>query len=130
MKTCETTARRSPSRAPSVDDSTACADYRYIDLKSNPARIRTSLQDFVPWSHYAAIDEFYGLVEWLNWPLSPLESNDCSFTGPHANDVPSMAKALECSGRVMVLFRALTKNLSRPTVDSFKKRAPSSTWSD
>jgi hypothetical protein len=121
MKTCEYDgAPFIEPRSHPWTDSAACADYRYIDLKADPARIRTSLEDFVPWSHYAAIDEFYGLVEWLNRQLSTLESNDCAFTGPHANDVPSMAKALQCSGRIMVLFRALTKNLARPTVESFK----------
>jgi len=77
------------------------------------------LEDFVPWSHYAAVGEFYTLVEWLNGPLSTLESNDCAFTGPHANDAP-LAKALQCSGRIMVLFSRLERNLSRPAVDAFE----------
>jgi hypothetical protein len=101
-------------------DSASCADYRYLDLKADAAPIRTALEDFVPWSHYAAIDDFYTLVEWLNGPHSTLESNDCAFTGPYANDAPSFPKALQCSGRIMVLFRGLEKNLSRPAVDSFK----------
>jgi hypothetical protein len=101
-------------------DSASCADFRYVDLKADPSRIRTALEDFVPFRQYAAIDDFYLLVEWLNGPRSTLESNDCAFTGPHANDAPSFAKALQCSGRVMVLFRRLEKNLSRPRVDSFR----------
>jgi hypothetical protein len=101
-------------------DSRSCADYRYVDLKADAALVRTALEDFVPWSHYPAIGDFYTLVEWLNGPCSVLESNDCAFTGPYANDAPSFAKALQCSGRIMVLFSRLEKNLSRPAVASFE----------
>jgi hypothetical protein len=100
--------------------SVASADHRFLDLRGDPSQIRTSLEDFVPWNHYPAIDEFYTLLERLNAPASPLESNDCAFTGPHANEVPSFAKALQCSGRVMVLFSTLAKNLSRERVESLK----------
>jgi hypothetical protein len=101
-------------------DATASSDYRYRDLKAEPSHIRTSLEDFVPWSHYPAIEEFYLLLEWLNAPTSILESNDCAFTGPHVNEVPAFPKSLQCSGRVMVLYRTLAKNLSRPRVESLK----------
>ena len=121
MKTCEYDgAPFTEPRSHPWTDSVSCADYRYVDLKADASRIRTALEDFVPWSHYAAIDDFYTLVEWLNGPDSTLESNDCAFTGPYANDVPSFAKALQCSGRIMVLFSRLEKNLSRPAVDSLK----------
>lgn len=96
------------------------SDHRYRDLKADPSHIRTSLEDFVPWSHYSAIDTFYALLEWINSPVSTLESNDCAFTGPHANEVPSVPKSLQCSGRVMVLYRSLATNLSRRRVDSLK----------
>lgn len=121
MKTCEYDGApfTEPRSHPWIG-SAASAEHRHIDLRAEPSRIRRSLEDFVPWSHYAAIDDFYTLLEWLNAPASPLESNDCAFTGPHANDIPSFAKALQCSGRVMVLFSALEKNLSRPRVESFK----------
>jgi hypothetical protein len=78
------------------------------------------MEDFVPWSHYPAIDAFYTLLEWLNSPRSTLESNDCAFTGPHPNEVPSVPKSLQCSGRLMVLYRSLATNLSRPRVESLK----------
>jgi hypothetical protein len=121
MKTCQYDgAPFTEPRSHPWTDSASCADYRYVDLKADPSRIRTALEDFVPWSHYAAIDDFYALVEWLNGPRSTLESNDCAFTGPHANDAPSFAKALQCSGRIMVLFSGLEKNLSRPKVDSLE----------
>ncbi len=74
----------------------------------------------MPWSRHAAIQEFYELLEWLNGPGSSLESNDCAFTGPHPNESPSYPKRLECSGRVMVLYRELAKNLSPLQVGSLK----------
>ncbi|MGO9711306.1 MAG: hypothetical protein ACLQBL_20760 [Polyangiaceae bacterium] len=121
MKTCEYDgAPFTEPRSHPWTDSASCADYRYVDLKADPSQIRTSLEDFVPWGHHAAIDDFYALVEWVNGPRSTLESNDCAFTGPHANESPSFAKALQCSGRIMVLFSALARNLSRPGIESFK----------
>jgi hypothetical protein len=121
MKTCEYDgAPFAEPRSHPWTDSASCADFRYVDLKADTSRVRTALEDFVPWSHYAAIDDFYALVERINGPRSSLESNDCAFTGPHANDVPSFDKALQCSGRLMVLFRELEENLSRPAVDAFK----------
>jgi hypothetical protein len=121
VKTCEYDgAPFTEPRSHPWTDAVSCAGYRYIDLKADPSRIRTSLEDFVPFGHHAAIGDFYALVEWLNGPRSTLESNDCAFTGPQANDIPSVAKALVCSGRIMVLFSELTKNLSRPAIESLK----------
>ncbi len=85
-----------------------------------PAAIRTSLEDFVPWQHYAAVEQFFELLEWLNAPGCALESNDCEFTGPHANDATEFPAALQCSGRVMVLFRALDENCERDRVDALE----------
>ena len=103
-------------------DARASEDYRYYDLKTDPSRIRTSLEDFVAWSHYPAIDAFYTLIEWLNGNESTLESNDCAFTGPHANDIPAFAQPLQCSGRIMVLHRALAENVARQPTESLKER--------
>jgi hypothetical protein len=103
-------------------DARASADYRYYDLKAEPSRIRTSLEDFVPWAHYPAIDALYTLIEWLNGEASILESNDCAFTGPHANDLPAFAQPLQCSGRIMVLYRALAENVARHRIESLKDR--------
>jgi hypothetical protein len=83
---------------------------QYYDLTATPARIRSSLEDFLPWSRFPAVDSFYALLERLNHPKSALESNDCAFTGPHANEDLTIPKALQCCGRVMVLFRALERN--------------------
>ena len=121
MKTCEYDgAPFTEPRSHPWTDARACADYRYYDLKAEPSRIRTSLEDFVPWAHYPAINALYALLEWLNAEASVLESNDCAFTGPQANDIPAFAKPLQCSGRIMVLYRALAENLARERIESLK----------
>jgi len=83
---------------------------RYYDLTLSPERIRTSLEDFLPWSNYKAIENFYKMLEDLNQSKSFFESNDCALTGPEQNHNPQFQKSLECSGRVMILFRDLIKN--------------------
>jgi hypothetical protein len=110
MKTCEYAGPPfgAPRSHPWSD--TPDAGGRYFDLTVTPGRIRTSLEDFKPWARYPAIETFYRLLERLNHASSALESNDCAFEGPHRNDDRSVAKALQCSGRVMILFRALARN--------------------
>jgi hypothetical protein len=93
---------------------------RYYDLTASPALIRSSLEDFVPWARYAAVDAFYGLLERVNHEKSLLESNDCAFTGPHPSKSTSSQKALECSGRVMVLFRDLLRNTVPGQIEGLK----------
>lgn len=102
-------------------DAISSSSFRYYDLKAEPAAIRTSLEDFVPWSHYPAVGAVYTLIEWLNAEGCPLESNDCAFTGPHPNETASVPKTLECSGRIMVLYRALAENLPRERTASLEE---------
>jgi hypothetical protein len=83
---------------------------RYYDLAAAPELIRTVLEDFEPFRAHAAIDDFYSLLERLNHPESALESSDCAFSGPQPNRSRHMPGALECSGRLMILFRALEQN--------------------
>jgi hypothetical protein len=49
-----------------------------------------------------------------------LESNDCAFTGPHPNPDVAVPKALQCSGRIMVLFRALERNTTEGQIEWLK----------
>ena len=91
-------------------DTTGRPECRYYDLTAAPELIRSSLEDFLPWSHYKAIEDFYVLLTALNHPKSILESNDCAFTGPQTNQNPGFQKSLQCTGRVMVLFRELKRN--------------------
>jgi len=99
---------------------TADAKSCYRDFKENAALIRTSLEDFLPWAAWPAIERFYGIVEWLNGPDSMLESNDCAFSGPAPNSTPQFAKSLEVTGRLMVLWRHLPRNIPRANTDWLK----------
>jgi len=83
---------------------------QYYDLTAAPSLIRSSLEDFLPWSRFAGVQSFYDMLEQLNHPRSALESNDCAFSGPHTNEDLTIPKALQCCGRVVVLFRALERN--------------------
>jgi hypothetical protein len=94
-------------------DAVADAASRYYDFKAHPQLVRTSLEDLTPWNGHAAIASFYRLIEQLNAPGGPFETNDCEFTGPRDNPDPAFTKALECSGRLMILYRDLPRNLSR-----------------
>ena len=91
-----------------------------IPIRASPALIRSSLEDFIPWERYAAIEVFYVLLERLNHEKSLLESNDCAFTGPHPSESSATQKALECSGRVMVLFRDLPRNTAAGQIETLK----------
>jgi hypothetical protein len=95
---------------------------RYYDLSVGPAHIRSSLEDFLPWSRYPAIEDFYRLLEQLNQKTSLLESSDCEFSGPHANEEPSVPGAFLCSGRLIVLFRALAQNTEPERIEQLKDR--------
>lgn len=87
--------------------------HRYYDLRAEPALIRTSLEDLLPWARYPAVERFYAMLEWLNGASSPLESNDCTLIGPAASESAQAMGPLECSGRVMILFRDLARNVER-----------------
>ncbi|MFT6143763.1 MAG: hypothetical protein ACJAZO_002810 [Myxococcota bacterium] len=96
--------------------STSDRSLRHHDLRERPELIRSALEDFTGWTRYPAIETFYQCMEWLNGPASTLETNDCAFTGPATNEMPQFAKALQCSGRVMLLFRDLPHNLDEQRV--------------
>jgi hypothetical protein len=84
---------------------------QYLDLRASPALVRTALEDFVPWSAEPAVQRFYTLLEWING-ASLLESNDCSFSPPERDArATSSSQAFECSGRLMILFRDLARNV-------------------
>jgi hypothetical protein len=111
MKTYEYGGGAVGERAHPWTDAVGDAAARYVDLKASPELIRTALEDFVPWSRYLAVERFYALLAWVNGPGSTIESSDCAFTPPQANDRPDHAKALVCTGRLMILFRELARNV-------------------
>jgi len=121
MKTCEYAGEPfAQPRAHPWTDAAGNAAFRYYDLTACPEHIRRSLEDFRPWSHYAAIEDFYALLEWINQPGSVFESNDCAFCGPSRNPTASVPKLVECSGRVMLLFRALERNTVPDSIEQLK----------
>src|SRR6478735_5770913 len=93
---------------------------RYYDFEASPELIRSSLEDFKALERFAAIEEFYALLERVNHPKSRLSSNDCALTPPHANETPGVKAALECSGRLMLLYRDLPQNTKKPRLSWLK----------
>jgi len=86
--------------------------HRYYDFRRNPELIRSSLEDMQEWNAYSATETFYRLLEWLNGSESAFESNDCAFSGPAVNTSTQISKRLQCSGRLMILYRDLALNTS------------------
>lgn len=89
---------------------------RYYDFAESPQLIRTSLEDFYPYRQYAAVEEFYALLERVNHPRSLLASSDCAFNPPEANEAQLVKATLECSGRVTLLYRDLAQNTRKSRV--------------
>lgn len=85
---------------------------RYYDFKIHPELIRLSLEDMQKWSAYPATETFYRLLEWLNGPDSIFESNDCAFSSSTDHSSTQPSKRLQCSGRLMILYRDLVVNTS------------------
>jgi hypothetical protein len=122
MKTCEWAGASLVRRSHPWTDAEGDPDCRYYDLTAEPTHIRTSLEDLLGWQHYPAVEAFYALLERLNHPKSSLESNDCAFKGPGENEEPSVRKAMQCSGRLMVLFRSLVRNTDPTRIDALKNQ--------
>jgi len=55
---------------------------QYWDFRTHSEKIRTSLEDEIPWQHYDAVAVFYDLLEWVNGEDSISESNDCGLRQP------------------------------------------------
>jgi hypothetical protein len=113
MKVYERNAQDSlrPRSHPWIDGESDPA-HRYYDFRTSPELIRSSLEDLQEWSAYPATETFYRLLEWLNGPESVFESNDSAFSGASANASAQFSRRLECSGRLMILYRDLALNRS------------------
>jgi len=85
---------------------------RYYNFRTRPELIRSSIEDMQGWSAYPATETFYRLLEWLNGSESVFESNDCAFNGVAAETSTQFPNRLQCSGRLMILYRDLTLNTS------------------
>ena len=95
---------------------------KYYDFKSSPELIRTSLEDFLPLNQWSGTEKFYDLLEWLNGSDSLLESNDCGTRGFKQNTNTNFPKMLECSARLMILYRNLNYNLSEQNINWLERR--------
>lgn len=93
----------------------------YYDFKLQPELIPKVLEDFVPFNKWQAIRKFHDLLRWLNGDSSVFESNDCGFHGPKQNINQQFVKKMQCEGRLMFLFRDLTRNLSQETYRKLEK---------
>ena len=91
-------------------DSDSSPTHRYYNFRTSPELIRSSLEDMQKWSSYPATETFYRLLEWLNGAESVFESNDSAFSGAAANTSNQSSQRLQCSGRLMILYRDLTVN--------------------
>ncbi len=83
---------------------------RHYDFTTSPHLIRTALEDFAPFRQYSAVEEFFSLLERVNHPNSLLESSDCALNPPQRNESRVVKSELECSGRLMLLYRDLRQN--------------------
>lgn len=110
--------------------------HKYYDFRARPELIRSSIEDLQEWGAYPATETFYRLLEWLNGPESAFESNDCAFSGATANTSPQYPKRLQCSGRLMILYRDLASNtspgqmhwLTNATAHAVRKIDPAFEW--
>ncbi|WP_028866541.1 hypothetical protein [Psychromonas hadalis] len=89
----------------------------YIDFKKNPKRIRDSLEDLQPFKKWPFTDTFYSLIEWINSPISLLESNDCTFNAVEENSDDQYPYAKKCTARLMILFRDIPENCQSRSCD-------------
>jgi hypothetical protein len=81
---------------------------RFYDFVANPELIETSLEDFLPFSHYQATRTFYSLLRWVNGMESILETNDCAFAfekNKNQNSPEIAKQKFRANGRVMIFFR-------------------------
>jgi hypothetical protein len=93
---------------------------RHYDFTKSPELIRSALEDFSPFRHYPAVEDFYALLERVNHPRSSLESSDCAFNPPGPNGTRLVEAELECSGRLMLLYRDLPLNTRKERISWLK----------
>jgi hypothetical protein len=92
---------------------------KYYDFRQHPELIETSLEDFLPFAHFPAIQRFYGMLGWTNGPTSRLETNDCLLSAPAANLSSELRATHQICGRLMVIFRDYVLNVHEPAISWF-----------
>lgn len=79
---------------------------KFVDFRQEPHRIRTDLEDFLPYGAQAGIEKYYRFLEWLNGPESIWESTESFFRAPASHSAAYFKKfPLMCSGRVVFFCR-------------------------
>ena len=104
--------RAHPWKGTTKSDSVNC-----IDFKVYPEKIRTDLEDWVPYQSAEFTEEFYQLLEWVNGPDSVFESNDCAFVGREKNTDKQFKFKKRSRGRLMILLRDEHLNCQHENID-------------
>jgi hypothetical protein len=91
----------------------------FIDFKEDLSLIEATLEDFLPYSHEAAIKTSYSFLAWINGPSSHLETCDCVFREPRPHSDPNSSLKLSAHGRVFLMYRDLRVNCSEKHTDWF-----------
>lgn len=89
----------------------------FLDFVANPELIETSLEDFMPYGHTAAVRTFYDLLRWANGPESPLATCDCGTRPPSSHKDRNSHRPIRIHGRLFFLFRDLKLNCSAEHTD-------------
>jgi hypothetical protein len=96
-------------------------EHKYYNFKENPDLIDKVLEDFAPYKEESAVRLFYKLLRWINVESVYFETNDCAFSPPKINVDNKINKNLQCSGRLMFLYRKLELNTYEKHTNSLKE---------
>lgn len=85
---------------------------RYVDFKRDPDLIESALEDFVPHAAHAGVQQFYGLLRYINRPDAAFETTDCGLSQKLyvSSNSPFPRKAGWVGGRLMLMWRDTAKN--------------------
>jgi hypothetical protein len=84
---------------------------RYVDFKTSPELIRTTLEDLPRVAGSEAETAILDFITWANGPASIFETNDFGMRPPKANESGVSSSALELLSRVTIFFRDLDLNV-------------------
>lgn len=84
----------------------------YVDFKTDPDKIFSVLEDFIPYSHHPAIQSFYMLLKYINGPASFLESCDCALRPPASHSDSNSSLPISVHGRLFLMYREERLNCS------------------
>ena len=114
MRTYFDDYRNEPIRMQPYSTSNHKSPGQYYNLKDEPEKIRTHLEEFFPHSEYQSVQKFYDLLEWLNGEDSIYETNDCRLEDLAENKQRDIADYdFVRTGSLSWFFRDLNLNLSK-----------------